>query len=173
LVQVNDFHQIQVRSGGTIAAFTFDEEDPTADIWSVCYTLMIGLLIMGTVRWMYQPSLTDSPPSTEEEEEEDWRTSLAQARLEEEAWQREHGDAWNEYMGMDPEQHPSYQGQDDDDDEDVNVFGPSPTTDAEHDPFDDLAQAYREDNVRLALLQEEIDIDTRSHEQVLGSTGQY
>jgi hypothetical protein len=58
-------------------------------------------------------------------------------------------------------------------DEDANLFGPSPTSDAEHDPFDDLAEAYRQDNVQWALAQQEIDIDTASYEQVLGNTGQY
>jgi hypothetical protein len=59
------------------------------------------------------------------------------------------------------------------DDEDENLFGPSPASDAEHDPFDDLADAYRQDNVRLALAQREIDVDTASYEHVLGNTGQY
>jgi hypothetical protein len=62
---------------------------------------------MVTMWVMYRPSLTDSPPSTEEEDE-DWRTSLAQARREHDAWQQEYGDDWNEYMGMDPQQNPTY-----------------------------------------------------------------
>jgi hypothetical protein len=58
-------------------------------------------------------------------------------------------------------------------DEDVNLFGPSPTTDNEYDPFDDLADAYREENVQMALAQQEVDFETASYEQVLGSSGQY
>jgi hypothetical protein len=58
-------------------------------------------------------------------------------------------------------------------DDDENLFGPSPTTDNDHDPFDDLAEADREDNVEMALTQLEVDFETSSYEQVLGSSGQY
>jgi hypothetical protein len=146
---------------------------------------MIGLLIMVAMWVMYRPSLTDSP-QRDEEDEEHWRTSTAQARREHNAWQQDCEDDnestgpgidgvlhldrqwWSEQGGA--RTYLANPGRQDDDDE--NLFGPSPTTDAEYDLFEDLAEAYRDDNVRLALLQEEIDIDTASYEQVLGNIGQ-
>jgi hypothetical protein len=44
---------------------------------------------------------------------------------------------------------------------------------AAHERFEEPVDAYRSENVGLAMAQQEIDFDTASYEQVLGRTGQY